>query len=754
MELSRRAFVKASALAAALTAAGCGTTKPVAPKAKPEVEGATWSKTVCRYCGVGCGVMVGVKDGKVVGVKGDTENPINKGLLCVKGYYLDRIMNTEEGRILKPLVRKDGKLVETSWDEALDLVARTFKETVEQHGPDAVGYYGSGQSQVEEGYIANKLFKGAIGTNNIEGNPRTCMASAVAGFATTFGKDEPMGSLDDIEHADVFFIIGSNTAEAHPIPYSRITTRKQTGTDVKVILADPRKHRVTDIADLFLPFKPGTDLALLNAMAQVIIAENLHDPVFIQKHTNFMKGTDKISFEDYVKFLQDYTPEKAAAITGLSADDIREAARLVGAKGKKTMSLWCMGINQRTIGTFLNNAIYNLHLLTGKICAPGNSPFSLTGQPSACGTVREGGALSHLLPLGRLVANEEHRKQVAAVWGVDYKKMSPKPGFHTVDLFKAAGAGKVKALMVVCTNPGHSLPNLNSVRASCEKTFLVCLDAFHNRTTELADVVLPSALWCEKEGMYGNTDRRTQHMAKAVEPKGESKPDVWILLEIAKRMGYADLFSRYTSNEVIWEEYRRLGPGTGYEFAPYAQYKKERGIMWPVNDQAPKGTPIRYLEGSDPYVKKGEGIRFYGKPDGKAVIFARPHAPAAEMPDAEYPLFLSTGRILEHWHTITMTKRVPEIMKGAGEFYCELHPEDAAGLGIQSGDKVKMTTRRGSITVPARVGGRAVPQKGMVMLLMHDDDPARLCNFLTNDAVDATSKQPEYKICAVKVQKA
>ncbi len=754
MQLSRRSFVKASALAAALAAAGC-TPKPVAPKENPETEGATWYKTVCRYCGVGCGVMVAAKDNRVVAVKGDTENPVNKGLLCVKGYYLDRIMNTEEGRILKPLIRKNGQLTEASWDEALDLVAAKFREAVDQYGPDSVGFYGSGQNHAEETYIANKLFKGCIGTNNVEGNPRTCMASAVAGFASTFGKDEPMGNLDDIEHADTFFIIGSNTAEAHPIVYSRITTRKQTGKDVKVILADPRRHRVADIADIFLPFRPGSDLALLNAFAQVIIEEGLHDPDFIERHTNFQDGEGPITFEQYVEFLQDYTPEKVAPITGLSPEDIRAAAREIGARGRKTLSLWCMGINQRTVGTWLNNAIYNLHLLTGKICQPGNNPFSLTGQPSACGSVREGGGLAHLLPCGRSVTNEQHRKEVAAVWGVDYTRMSDKVGYHTIELFRAAGDGRVKALLVSCTNPAHSLPNLNSVRASCEKTFLVVIDAFHNRTTELADVVLPAALWCEKEGIYGNTDRRTQHMAKAIEPKGEAKPDVWILLEIAKRMGYGEYFDHYTSNEVIWEEFRKMGGGnTGYDYAPYARYKEERGIRWPVNDKQPNGTGQRYVEGDDPFVPEGTGLYFYGKPDGKAVIYARPHQDPAEMPDDEYPFFLSTGRILEHWHTITMTKRVPEIMKGAGEFYCEIHEDDAARLGIKTGDEVRLTSRRGQVIATARIGGRAVPQRGMVMLLMHDDRIERLANFLTNDAVDPTSKQMEYKICAVRVEKA
>ncbi len=754
MQLTRRDLIKASALAAALTAAGCGSPKPVEPKKNPEVEGATWHKSVCRYCGVGCGVMIGTKDGKVVAVKGDGENPVNKGLLCVKGYYLNRIMEAEEGRILKPLVRKDGKLVETTWDEALDVAANAFKNAITEFGPGSVGFYGSGQTQVEESYLANKLFKGCIGSNHIEGNPRTCMASAVAGFFTTFGKDEPTGNLDDIEHADVFLIIGSNTAEAHPIVYSRVTTHKANNKDVKVILADPRRHRVNDIADIYLPFKPGTDMALMNSFCQVIIAENLHNPEFIQKHCNFMKGTDKITFEQFVEFLQDYTPEKVAPLTGLTAEQIREVALLMGAKDKKLMTMWTMGFNQRTIGTWLNNSAYNLHLLMGKICSPGNSPFSLTGQPSACGSVREAGALSHLLPAGRMVANEAHRKQVAAIWGVDPAKMNPNNGYHTVELFKAAGDGRIKVLMTMCTNPGHSLPNLHSVRASCEKTFLIVSECFHNRTTELADVVFPAALWCEKEGFYGNTERRTQHMAKAVEPKGESKADVWILIELAKRMGYGQHFSHYTSNKAIWEEYRKMGFGVGYDLASYDTYVQERGLRWPVTDAAPKGTDIRYAAPYDPYVKPEEGFKFYGKPDGKAVIYARPHQGPQEPVDAEYPLVLSTGRILEHWHTITMTKRVPEIMKGAGEFYCEFSPEDAQALNLANGDNVRLTSRRGSIVVKARVGGRAVPQKGMVMLLMHDDNVERLANFLTNDAVDATSKQPEYKICAVKAEKA
>lgn len=757
MELNRRSFLQATAVAAAtaaaMSAAGCSPPKNEKPKSTLPAD-LTWSKAVCRFCGIGCGVMVGVKDGKVQAVKGDEQNPVNKGLLCMKGWYLHKILYAED-RLKSPMIKQDGKFVEASWDEALDLVARTFKETIAKNGPDSVSYYGSGQNMAEEAYIANKLFKGCIGTNNVEGNPRTCMASAVAGYTTTFGKDEPMGCLDDIEVADTFFLIGSNTAECHPVVYSRITNRKLSGKDIKIIVADPRRHRVHDMADMSLEFKPGTDIALLNAMAQVILAENLHDADFVAKHTTFQNADGNITLEQYQKFLADFTPEKAAPITGLTPDQIRECARLFADKKRNTISMWTMGINQRVQGTFGNNLIHNLHLLTGKIGRPGNSPFSLTGQPSACGSVREVGALSHLLPAHRVVANEQHRKEVAAVWGTDPAKMSPKNGLALMDMFKALVDGKVKAMIVTTTNPGQSLPNAAFYRQGMEKAFLVVLESYHpTRTTELADVILPAAMWVEKEGIYGNTDRRTQHIPKLVDPPGQAKSDLWILLEIAKRLGYGPYFEKYKTPEDVWEEYRLLAKGTKMDLAPYARYRKERGVRWPVPTDDHPGTARRYCYPDDPFVTKEEGIKFYGKPDGKAVIFARPYVGAAEKPDAEYTYWLSTGRVMEHWHTMTMTGKVPELKKAIPEWYVELNPADATKLGIKEGDMVRLTTRRGRLELPAKLKARGTPQAGMVMIMMHDDRLDHLPNLLTNDAVDAASKQPEYKICAVKVEKA
>lgn len=753
MRCSRREFLKAAAVASALVSSGCsldtGGRGMQGPTTQQDVE--KWFKGVCRYCGTGCGVLAGVSKGKIVAVKGDPECVVNKGRLCVKGILLPKIMDTKD-RLLHPLVRKNGQLVKASWDEALDLVAAKFKEALAQFGPDSVGYYGSGQNIAEEAYLANKLFKGAIGTNNIDGNPRTCMASAVAGYVSTFGKDEPMGTYADIEEADVFFIIGSNAAEAHPIIYSRIVDRKNSKPDVKVIVVDPRRTRTADIADVLLQFVPGTDLALLNSMAHVIVEEDLVDRNFIDKHTVFLQGEKKLTYEEFKNFLAAYAPEKIEATVDIPAAQIRDVARLFAAKGKNTMSMWTMGLNQRIRGTWANNLVHNLHLLTGKICRPGNTPFSLTGQPSACGSIREVGALSHLLPAHRVVANPKHREEIAKIWGIDPARMSGKPGYHTIELFRAAASGALKVLWVICTNPGQSIPNLNVYRPGMEKTFLIVSEPYHpTRTSELADVVLPAALWMEKEGIYGNGERRTQHIAKAVEPPGEAKPDVWAIIEVAKRLGFGNLFP-YKSNDEIWAEYRQCTIGTKMDLPTYDRLKKEHGLTWPVPDPDGKETAIRYAAPYDPFVK--EGVHFYGRPDGRAVIFARPQQQAQEIPDEEYPFFLSTGRIIEHWHTTTMTGNVPELKRAMAEMYVEVNEGDAAKLGVKDGDYVKVTSRRGECRLRSKINGRGQPRPGMVYVPFHDTEISRMINFVTIDAFDDVSKQPEYKICAVKLAKA
>ena len=746
--LNRRDFLKTSAAASALAALG----SPTAQAAPGDVA---WTKSVCRYCGTGCGLFVGTRAGKVVSVQGDKENH-NAGFLCLKGFLLPQIMGAPD-RLLHPLVRKNGTLRQATWEEAMSLVAARFQESVEKHGPDSVGFYGSGQGLTEETYAANKLFKAGLRTNNVDGNPRLCMASAVAGYVSTYGKDEPMGCYEDIDHADVFLLVGSNTSEAHPILFRRIVKRKEKGAGVKVIVLDPRRTPTSRIADLHISFVPGTDLAILNAMAQVLFAEGLVDEGFMARHLAFGEGAEaNRTLEAYQAFLADYTPEKAAAISGCRAEDIVTAARWFGEKGRRAMSLWCMGLNQRTKGVWANNLVHNLHLVTGKIGLPGSTPFSLTGQPNACGGVRDGGALSHTLPYGRLVANEKHRAEMEKLWEVPAGTLAPKPGLSTVDLFRAVEEGKVKCLYVMCTNPGQSMPNVDRYRKALQKedAFVVVTEAFHpTRTSELADVVLPAALWAEKEGVYGCGERRYQLLEQAVQPSGEARPDFQILCDLAKRLGHQRLLPWMTPADA-WKELQRLSTGTAYDFAGMSRerLKAAHGLLWPLPSEGHPGTLRRYVKGEDPLVPADapDRILFYGRPDRKAVAWLRPHKAPEEVVDAEFPFWFTTGRVLEHWHTGTMTRNCKELRTANAESTAELHPDDAKRLGVASGDVVRIASRRGADRFKVRVVDSARP--GLVFVHMHD--PEHMCNRITIDAVDPVSRQPEFKICAVRVEKA
>jgi nitrate reductase (cytochrome) len=751
MGFSRRDFLKSTAATVALASIdGSYRSQQVAAM---ETLNVAWHKTVCRYCGTGCGVMLGVENGKPVAIRGDSENSINKGLMCVKGFYLHQVI-TAQNRLTKPLVRKDGRLVEASWEEAMSLVASKFKESIEQHGPDSVAFYGSGQAQTEESYLANKLFKGCIGTNNIDGNPRLCMASAVAGYIQSFGSDEPIGTYDDFEKTDLFFIIGSNTAEAHPVLYERLAARKKAAPGTKFIFVDPRKTPTNAIIDLHLQVRPGYDLALMNAMAHVLIKEDLIDEKFVSESVNFNDGTNAITFDEYRKFLEKYTPEYAAEQCGVPARDIVRAARMFG-ESPTAMSLWCMGVNQRSAGVFLNNLIHNLHLLTGKLGKPGCDSFSLTGQPNACGGIREGGALSHLLPGHRMVANEEHRKEVAAIWGVPAENIKPAPGKHTMAMFNGTTTGDIKALYVMCTNPAHTLPNLNKYVPGMEKTFLVVAEAFHpTETSKIADVVLPVAFWGEKEGVYTCTERRAQHLAKALNPPPGVRWDGDVLIDLAKRLGHGRYFEHYTGPESIWTEYLKMTKGRTLDFsgATYARLKQVRGLRWPVPTESHPGTGHRYVQGDPLFpADKAAGRRmyFYGKPDGKAVIFARPDKGPGEPTDAEYPVALTTNRVLEHWHTITMTGNIPQLNRAAGSAYVEINPEDARAWRVADREVVRIVTRRGTLDLPARVVDR--PRAGSICIPFHWPD--KLTNKLVSDVVDPISFEPEYKVSACRVEK-
>ncbi len=771
MDLKRRDFIKGAAAAAALAAAGFPLNGLLAARARAADDGLSWGKAPCRFCGTGCGVLVGVKNGRVVATKGDGEAPVNKGLNCIKGYFLAKIL-TGEDRLKTPLLRKGDKFVPISWDEALDLTAKKIKETIAQYGPQAVGMFGSGQWTVQEGYVAAKFMKAGIGSNSLDPNARFCMASAVAGFMTVFGSDEPMGNYEDLDLGDTFFLWGANMSECHPILFSRMTANRVKNPDVKIIDLATRYSRTSKEADEYVEFRPQTDLALANGIAHVIVRDKLYDENFVKHKVAFKKGkTDigygiednfsfkddpqPITFDEYAEFLKDYTPEKVEQISGVPARTVEELARLYSDPKRKVCSYWTMGFNQHTRGTWVNNLVYNLHLLTGKISQPGQGPFSLTGQPSACGTAREVGTFAHRLPADMVVTNPEHRAKAAEIWQVPVEKIPPKPGFHATEMLRALDRGDIRFLWVQVNNPFQAAPNVERFRAGARKEgrFVVVSEAYPTRSTEVADLILPSAMWVEKEGMFGNAERRTQHWFKLAAAPGEAREDLWQIVEVAKRLGLGELFpyDEKSPHREIFEEYRRFTLGVGKDLAPYEVYQKERGVIWPyVNGQSVRW---RYNEQYDPYVEKGKGIDFYKnkKVDHRAVIWARPYEPAAEVPDGDYPFWLSTGRVLEHWHTGTMTRRVPQLHRAVPEALCELHPDDAKRLGIRNRDPIRLVTRRGALEIRASVDERGRPMKGSVFVPFFDEN--KMINNLTLDAFCPISKEPDYKKCAVRVEK-
>ncbi len=495
----RRTFLKRTAMASAAAAASALFPDLVLGEEIGRYLGGSadlvWKKTPCRFCGVGCGLLVGLENGRAVAVRGDPDSLVNRGLACVKGYLSVQALYGRD-RLTRAMVRRDGRLVAVPIQEALDLVAAKLRETTEQYGNDSVAIYGSGQWTIPDGYVASKLFKGALGTNNVEANARLCMSSAVTGFMTSFGLDEPMGCYEDIDHADVFVLWGNNMAEMHPVLFSRMLEQRQKRPDVKIIDLATRTTRTSYAADRSLLFAPQADLAIANAICHEIVARNWVNGDFVQKHVSFFKGKTDIGYglsddatfvdepeettwEEYVRFLSAYTPERAAEISGLPAADIRWLASLYGDPARKVTSFWCMGLNQHTRGTWVNNLVYNIHLLLGKISSPGNSPFSLTGQPSACGTVREVGTATHALPHGT-VTNQEDREFAAGIWGVPVESIDPKPTHHAISMFRALDRGDIRFMWIQVTNPMVTLPHLNRYRgaergwARATETCLAC----------------------------------------------------------------------------------------------------------------------------------------------------------------------------------------------------------------------------------------------------------------------------------------
>lgn len=795
MTMKRRHFLKAlGASTAGIAAFSCKDQEAAQRIAREQgsVQDAdlTWSKAPCRYCGTGCGVEVGVKDGRIQAVRGDPASPVNKGLLCVKGYHLPAMLYGED-RLKYPMLRNENGngFSRISWDEALNLIARKYQEGLDQEGPTSVAFYGSGQWGIHDGYAVTKWFRGGLKSNNVEPNARLCMASAVMGFMTQFQSDEPMGCYEDFEAGDDFILWGNNMAEMHPILFSRILANKRENPGVRIVDIATRRTPTSDYADMYVEFKPNTDLALANGILHLLVQNDQVNEAFVRENVVFRRGIEELarigygafgedglglspddgpaehyrfadqarvsSIDELVEFLEDYTPARVSEISGVPEGQIRALAEMYGDQGRGTVSLWCMGVNQHVRGTWMNNLITDLHLITGKISRPGNNPFSLTGQPSACGTAREVGTLSNRLPADLVVMNPEHRAKAEEIWGIEPGTIPEKPGYHTMDMFRAFMRGDVKVMWIQTTNPWVTIPNLRRIqREPNDGRFLIVSDIYPTPTTEAADLILPSAGWVEREGMFGNSERRTQQWDKAVDPPGEATEDAWQVIQVAKRMGMGHLFPWPEDDwhEPMFEEYRRFGLGIGKDLASYQQLRETRGMLWPVVDG--KETRYRYAAGYDPYVKKDKGVHFY-KAKGygeRAAFWLRPYHPAAESPDDEYPFWLCTGRVLEHWHTGSMTRRVKQLHQAMPENYVEINRADATALSVNSGDMVRLVSRRGTLELRAKVDGRGQPPRGSLFVPFFDEE--RLINFITLDAMDNISKQPDYKKCAVRIEKA
>ncbi|MEQ1904639.1 MAG: molybdopterin-dependent oxidoreductase [Pirellulaceae bacterium] len=796
----RRQFMKTSAMAIATAAASGSFSFPLPiiaadSQSNDAADDVSWNKAPCRFCGTGCHVQVGVQGGRVVAIAGDKNAEVNKGLLCVKGYHVSGVLYGED-RLTVPLLRNGDGYKKISWEEAIKIIADRI-----QAAPERFAFYGSGQWTIPEGYAAQKFMKGGLANNHIDPNARLCMASAVTGFLATYGVDEPAGCYDDLDNCDVLIMWGNNPAEMHPVLFSRVVDRRSRGEKVTLIDIGTRRTRTTEHCQHYLEMKGHGDLAIANGIAHLLLKNETYSKKFVESYCSFKMPDEgntningrSIDFAEFRKHLEEYTPERVEELSGVPADQIRMLGELFGNPELKITSLWCMGMNQHTRGTAVNSLVHGIHLLSGHFGRPGDAPTSLTGQPSACGTVREVGTLAHGLPGGLVVANEEHRQKAEEIWRLPAGRINPKPGFHTVQMWesfctpKSAG-GQIDTIWVQVTNPGQSLPNLNKLfngKKGQDEKFLIVSDVYPTATTRLADLILPSAMWVEKNGVFGNSERRTQQWFKMVDPPGEARDDCWQTIAVAHELfdrgvpGMKDRDGNFLFNivdpqtkqsvpvwewehyydvnvdEQLFEEYRKFTRFKHKDLAPYSEYVKARGLRWPVveRDGHWHETRLRFAEGFDPYVSTGKGMQFYHSTtkDDRAQIWFHPWIPPPEVPDDEFPFMLCTGRVLEHWHTGTMTRRIKELSRAMPKAYIEMNAADAADAGIRSGDRVIVESRRGSIQCVAWIEGRGKPPRGTVFVPFFDE--TIMINDLTLDAIDPFSKQPDYKKSAVRIRK-
>lgn len=912
-QIRRRELIKSGVAASAAMAVGIPVSE-VARAAAQSVEGGiVWTKGVCRFCGTGCGLSVGVKNGRVVATKGDPDAPVNRGLNCIKGYFNAKILYGKD-RLTQPLMRrtngkfdKNGKFEPVSWEEAFDEMERQFRRAYTKLGPTGIAITGSGQYTIPEAYAASKFIKGGLRSNNIDPNARLCMASAVVGFYQTFGIDEPANNYTDIEKCNTMILWGNNMAEAHPVLWSRVADRKLTHKETKIINLTTYRNMSSNLADETIIFKPNTDLAIANYLLREIIARDAWDKDFVNKHCIFatgavdigygMRPTDKyafpeekdvqakqnvikldkweaiaqgrtngqevkqvqqggkagahwhITFEEFKRGLEPYTLDFVAELAKGDVDEsledfkkkLQRLADLYIDSKRDVMSFWCMGVNQHQRGVWVNEQIYALHLLLAKHARPGNGAFSLTGQPSACGSAREVGTFCHRLPSDMLVAAKPARVKTEKIWGLPENTLNPKVGAAFMNILRGLEDGSIDFLWTQVVNPFQAAPNSNHWLKAARRpdSFIVVADAYPTYSCKVADLILPCAMIFEKWGLYGNAERRTQGWQQMAVPPGQARTDIWMLMEFSKRiklkdvwceqkvpglkspgfedgklpnvlkqaqeMGYTPettlyevLYARPANLKVAWpdpafsckinsttapdnlawfpekalfDEYRQFTLGNGHDLATFDDYlnSKTRGFLWPVVNG--KETQYRFNKDYDPYVKEGQ-YEFYGKlmkaiPTGnlqgvtdpkpvplagKAKIFYRPYAAPVEQPDEKYDLWLCTGRILEHWHTGTMTMRVPELYRAQPDAFLYMNPSDAEKRGLKNGDLAKVTSRRGQVKAIVQTNQRNYMPKGTTWLAFFDEKVQT--NQVVIDATDPISEEPDFKKSAVRVEKA
>ncbi|MGE8067749.1 molybdopterin-dependent oxidoreductase [Pseudomonas sp. NPDC089569] len=709
-------------------------------------------RSVCPYCGVGCGIVMQVEGNRVIKVTGDKTHPTNFGRLCTKGTTCGQAI-AESGRMEHAYLRqaRDHDPARVAMDKAILETAGRLRGILDRHGPDALSFYVSGQMSLEAQYLINKLAKGFVRTPNIESNSRLCMASAGSGYKLSLGADGPPGAYQDFDHADLFFVIGANMADCHPILFLRMMDRVKAGA--RLIVVDPRRSATAEKAGLFLQIRPGTDLALLNGLLHLLVKNGHTDPAFI---ASFTEGWDAMP-----EFLDDYSPPRVAHITGLAEADIRQAAQWIG-EAAEWMSCWTMGLNQSTHGTWNTNALCNLHLATGAICRPGSGPFSLTGQPNAMGG-REMGYMGPGLPGQRSVLVDADRAFIEDLWSIPRDSLPRTSGAGTVAMFEQMAAGRIKACWIICTNPVASVPNRRTVIEGLQAAELVITqDAYlDTETNRYADILLPGALWAEAEGVMINSERNLTLMQKAVDAPGEALADWQIIARVACAMGFAGAFTYGSAAEVFEEIKRAWNPKTGYDIrgASHARLR-EKPLQWPCAEHDLEDRhPIRYLNNGLSQTLKvdADGSRpalAFATEHGKGIFFARPHLPPAEMPDKTFPLVLNTGRLQHQWHTLTKTGKVATLNKLNPGPFVEIHPDDAATFGIRDKDLVEVSSVRGRAVLPAVVTDRVRPGNCFAPFHWNDVFGENLAiNAVTHDAVDPISLQPELKFCAVALQR-